>query len=154
MLKRFQMLFVQTIQWRSEHAPLLIHYNTQVSTPTIKQGPPAMLYQLVQWLRLWHEQILLNERKPLPKRYRFVSSIRFERIAHFLKGNHTLPCFFVTVARRGDRRYKPHFVAGGHRERPGVYFPETYSSVCRLCWQKAASSCKKLVSTGLAWHGI
>jgi hypothetical protein len=44
-------------------------------------------------------------------------------------GKHALPTRFV-LARKRDGRYKARLVAGGHRQRPGRDFQETFAPVC------------------------
>jgi hypothetical protein len=47
---------------------------------------------------------------------------------HLPKGKQALPSFFIFETKR-DGRYKAHLVAGGHRQRQGLDFEETYASV-------------------------
>jgi hypothetical protein len=47
---------------------------------------------------------------------------------HLPKGKQALPSFFIFETRR-DGRYKARLVAGGHRQRQGLDFEETYASV-------------------------
>jgi hypothetical protein len=47
---------------------------------------------------------------------------------HLPKGKQALPSFFIFETQR-DGRYKARLVAGGHRQRQGLDFEETYASV-------------------------
>jgi hypothetical protein len=47
---------------------------------------------------------------------------------HLPKGKQALPSFFIFETKR-DGRYKAGLVAGGHRQRQGLDFEETYASV-------------------------
>jgi hypothetical protein len=47
---------------------------------------------------------------------------------HLPKGKQALPSFFIFETKR-DGRYKARLVAGGHRQRQGLDFEETYASV-------------------------